>query len=238
MQKINNKKMQDLLNFNDSDVDFSLSFHNFNPNDIQTDETINCVFVIDISPSVQSYVNDLNYAFNDFISHLQQSHLAEQLLVSIIEFNDQAQIRTGFQPVTHIPVIQFMPSGSGTALFDATMRGLSQAVDYRTTLMVSGINVKTLLFVITDGEDNSSTLSAAQVKVELQQIIAQERNMFSFTSVLFGVGNATSFAQAQRDMGIQHLATVGTTGAEIRRMIGIINQSVSSVAGGQAPIVF
>jgi uncharacterized protein YegL len=230
--------MQDLLNFADSDVDFSVSFHNFNPNDIQTDETINCVFVVDISPSVQSYVNELNHAFNDFIQHLQQSHLAEQLLVSVIEFNNNVQVRSGFQPVTHIPTISFIPSGGGTALYDATMHGLRQANSYRNTLMVSGINVKTLLFVITDGEDNSSTISAAQVKTELQSITAHERNMFSFTSVLFGVGNAASFAQAQRDMGIQHLAAVGTSGAEIRRMIGIISQSVASVAGGQAPIVF
>lgn len=230
--------MQDLLNFSDSDVDFSVSFHNFNPDEIQTDETINCVFVVDISPSVQSYINDLNHAFNDFISHMQQSHLADQLLVSVVEFHEQVAVRSGFQPVTYLPTLHFVPSGGGTALYDATMRGLRQAVDYRNTLMVSGINVKTLLFVITDGEDNSSTTSAAQVKAELQRIEADERNMFSFTTVLFGVGNATAFGKAQRDMGIRHLATIGTSGAEIRRMIGIISQSVSSVAGGQAPIVF
>ncbi len=230
--------MQNPSNIFDSDIDFSVSFHHFNPDDIQTDETINCVFVIDISPSVQAYIKDLNHAFNDFIQHMQQSHLADRLLVSVVEFNDTVSVRTGFQPIAYLPAIQFSPSGGGTALFDATMRGLRQAIDYRDTLMTSGIQVKTLLFVITDGEDNSSTTSAAQIKRELQRIESSEHNAFSFTTVLFGVGNAVSFGQAQRDMGIHHLATVGTSGAEIRRMIGIISQSVSGMAVGQSPIVF
>ncbi|MCC7225006.1 MAG: VWA domain-containing protein [Chitinophagales bacterium] len=230
--------MQDLFNLSDSDIDFSLSFHHFDPNNIQTDETVNCVFVVDVSPSVQSYIGDLNHAFNDFVSHIQQSHLADQLLVSVVEFDEKVRIRSGFQPILHLPRLQFLPSGGGTALYDATMHGLRQAIDYRDTLLISGISVKTLLFVITDGEDNSSTTAAAHIKTVLQKIEADERNAFSFTTVLFGVGSAAAFGKAQRDMGIRHLATVGTSGAEIRRMIGIISQSVASVAGGQAPIVF
>ncbi len=220
--------------FLNNDLDFSVSYHNFDPEDIQTDETVNCVFVVDLSPSVQSYVADLNHAFNDFIAQVRQSHLADQLLVSIVEFNEKVWIETGFQPASHVPAINFVPCGGGTALYDATLRGLKHAVDYRQTLAVSGINTKTLLFIITDGEDNSSTIGAAVVREALNKIYADERNTFSFQSILFGVGSAAYFQKAQVDMGIQHLASVGTSGSEIKRMLGLISRSVSSTANNKA----
>lgn len=220
--------------FFSDDIDFSVSYHNFDPEDIQTDETVNCVFVVDVSPSVQTYIADLNNAFNDFIAQSQQSHLADQLLVSVIEFNEKSWVKTGFQPVSHVPTINFTPCGGGTALYDAVFKGLKNALDYRQTLAVSGINTKTLLFVITDGEDNSSSTPAISVKNALQAIYADERNTFTFQSILFGVGNAAYFQKAQQDMGIQHLATVGTSGSEIKRMLGIISRSVSSTANNKA----
>lgn len=218
-------------NFND--VDFNLSFGNFDPEAVQVDETINAVFVVDISPSIITYVKDLNFAFNDFVQAMQQSHIAEQLLVSIIEFDEKVTVRTGFQPVGQIPNIQFVSTGNGTALYDATMRGLENAVAYRKNLEASGVMTKTLIFVITDGGDNSSTTPAQLVKNFIANIKKEEKNAFSFTTILFGVGNASEFGKAQKDMGIDMLAQVGTSGAEIKKMIGFISQSISSASMNQ-----
>ncbi|MEO1654933.1 MAG: hypothetical protein AAFU64_15405, partial [Bacteroidota bacterium] len=190
-------------------VDFNLSFNNFNPEDIQVDETINAVFIVDVSPSISTYVKDLNHAFNDFTETMQKSHVADQLMVSIIEFNEKVEAKSGFQPIKQIPTMQFKPSGMGTALYQATFQGLDLAVNYRSNLEASGVMAKTLLFVITDGLDNSSSVSAQQVKDKLNGILAQEQNAFSFTTILFGVGDASTFEEAQKEMGIQHLAKVG-----------------------------
>ena len=51
----------DDINF--GDINFNLDFGNFNPEEIAVDETINAVFVVDVSYSVNSYVKDLNTAF-------------------------------------------------------------------------------------------------------------------------------------------------------------------------------
>lgn len=219
------------------DVDFNLTFNNFDPNEIQVDETINAVFVIDVSPSINAYVQHLNHAFNDFVTTMQKSHVADKLLVSLIEFNEKVKIRNGFQPITQLNPIQFTPSGGGTALYDATLKGLENAIQYRTNLEASGVLTKTLLFVITDGEDNSSKSLAKRVKAEMETVISKEQNAFSFVSILFGVGNATSFQKAQQEMGIQYLAQVGTSGDEIKRMIGFISQSISKTANNMQ-IVF
>lgn len=226
-----------MQNLHFDDIDFNLNYNNFNPEDIQVDETVNAVFVVDVSPSVGTYIHELNHSLNDFVATMQQSHIADKLMISVIEFSHKVSVRTGFQPIGQTGTLHFKPEGGGTALYDATLQGLKMAVDYRQNLEASGVTAKTLLFVITDGEDNSSTQSADVVKQALQQIMAHEQNAFSFVSVLFGVGNAAYFGQAQQDMGIQHLAQVGTSGAEIKRMIGFISRSISS-AVANSPFSF
>lgn len=214
-------------------IDFNLNYNNFNPEDIQVDETINAVFIVDTSPSIYTYVKDLNHAFNDFTETMQKSHVAEQLMVSIVEFSEKVSVHSGFQPVKQIPTMRFKPVGSGTALYDAFAQGLDMALKYRENLEASGVLTKTLLFVITDGLDNSSSIRADQVKAKLEDVLKEEKNAFSFTTILFGVGDAVQFEKAQQAMGIQHIAKVGTSGAEIRKMINFISQSISNTAANQ-----
>jgi uncharacterized protein YegL len=225
-------KTTDLPNF--ADLDFNLDFANFNPEDIEVDETINAVFVIDTSYSVSGYVNDLNYAFNDFIQSMQKSHVADKLFVSLIEFSEKVEVTSGFRPVSSIPAMDFSRKlGGWTSLYDASLTGLKNAVDYRQNLENSGVETKTLLFVITDGEDNSSKNPPSKIKSIMEKLKKDEHSAFSFTSVLFGVGNQANFEKAQKDMGIEHLAKIGTSGKEIKKMIGFISQSISSISAGK-----
>ena len=223
------------MDFND--LDLSLSFNNFDPDQIQVEETINAVFVVDVSPSITSYVKDLNNAFNDFVQTMQQSHIHDRLFVSVVEFNERVKVRSGFQPIVGVPNTTFTPSGNGTALYDAVAQGIKNAIEYRENLENTGINVKTLIFVITDGYDNASQKNAdAAVKQILTDLATNEASAFSFTSILFGVGNSSSFEAAQKDMGIQLLAKVGNTGAEIKKMINFISSSISKSASGADPL--
>jgi len=220
---------------NYADLDFNLDFANFNPEEIEVDETINAVFVIDTSYSVEIYINELNAAFNDFTESMQKSHVADKLFVSTVEFDKKVRISSGFRPVTSIPVMDFSKNlGGWTSLYDAVHTGLKNALDYRENLENSGVETKTLLFVITDGEDNSSTSPPSKVKNIISKLNKEEKSAFSFTSVLFGLGNQANFKKAQKDMGIEHLAQIGTSGDEIKRMIGFISQSISSVSAGKS----
>ena len=228
-----------MSNFDDNnfeDLNFNLDFGNFNPEEIETDETINAVFIVDVSYSVSLYVKELNSAFNDFVEAMQKSHIAEKLFVSIIEFNNNINVKTGFQPITAIPYTDFSKSiGGVTSLYDAVKTGLENAVEYRENLENSGVETKTLLFVITDGDDNNSKNPPHVVKQIIDKLKSDERSAFSFTSILFGVGHDADFEKARKEMGIEHIAKVGTTGDDMKKMIGFISQSISSISGGQAP---
>jgi len=216
----------------------ALDFGNFDPTEIQVDETINCVFAIDVSGSVHGYVNELNQGINEFVAHMQSSHVADQLMVSFVTFGSDIKVKSGFQPIKNIPVMDFGPDISGlTALYGGVQLALTNALDYRENLENSGVNCKTLIFTITDGGNNASPNSVAgDVKQQIKDLLKEERNYASFTSILFGIGKSdgmeADFTQAKEDLGIEHLASIDDTAKDIRRMIAFISASISSVSQG------
>jgi len=89
------------------------------------------------------------------------------------------RITCGFKPITNIPKMDFAKKlGGVTALYDATYEGLKNALDYRENLENSGVETKTLIFVITDGEDNNSKNPPHVVKQLIEKIKTEERSAF------------------------------------------------------------
>ena len=170
----------------ENDVNYDFNFGNFNPENVEVEDTINAVFVIDVSGSVGGYVNELNKGINEFIQRMQKSHVAEKLFVSFVEFESTVKVRSGFQPINQVQPIDFTNSiGGMTALYEGTRTALKNALDYRESLENAGVNCKTLLFVITDGDDNSSQCRASDVKDIITNLLKEERNISSFESILF-----------------------------------------------------
>ena len=217
----------------DNNVDFDFNFGNYNPEDVEVEDTINAVFVLDVSGSVGSYVDELNKGMNEFTARMQSSHVSEKLFVSLVEFNSNVNVKSGFQPIDQIPTMDFSNSIGGlTALYDGVKTGLKNALDYREGLESAGVNCKTLLFVITDGGDNASASRPSDVKDIITDLLTEERNFASFESILFGIGTDPSdFNTAAADMGIKNVATISDTADDIKKMINFISSSVSSASG-------
>jgi len=223
----------------DDNVDFDYNFGNFNPEDVEVEDTINAVFAIDVSGSVGGYVDELNKGMNEFVQRMQKSHVSEKLFVSIVEFESNVKVRSGFQPINQVPVIDFSKSIGGlTALYEGTKVALTNALDYRNGLENAGVNCKTLLFVITDGDDNASKCRPSDVKDIITNLLKEERNFSSFEAILFGIGQGMDgyFKQAAEDMGIKNVATIADSADDIKKMINFISSSVSSASGNGAAI--
>lgn len=211
-------------------------FDNFDPAQIQNDEVILVTIACDISPSMMPNVNDLNQAFSDFVAEMQRSHVASKLMVKTIEFNETVSDKTGFQPISNIDLshVTFSPRGMSTALADASYKAIQDTLDYRAQLEATGIQCKVLVFVITDGMENSSRKSLSQVASLLSDVNKEERNIFSFETIFFGIGDKNTFQNAYDEMMFKHLAVVGNTGKEVRKLIGFISASVSKSSSNQA----
>ena len=222
-----------------NNTDYDFNFGNFDPENVETEDTINAVFAIDVSGSVGGYVDELNKGMNEFVQRMQGSHVSEKLFVSIVEFQSHVKVRSGFQPISQVPTIDFTNSiGGMTALYEGTKIALKNAIDYRIGLESAGVNTKSLLFVITDGQDNASNCRASEVKDMITDLLKEERNFSSFESILFGIGkeNESDFKQAAVDMGIKNVATIDNSPNEIKKMINFISSSVSSASGSGTAI--
>lgn len=221
-------------------VNYDFNLGNYNPDNVEVEDTINAVFAIDVSGSVGAYVGELNKGINEFVERMQKSHVAEKLFVSIVEFESKVRVKSGFQPISQIPNIDFTSSiGGMTALFEGVKVALKNALDYRVGLENAGVNCKTLLFVITDG-DNNEPGNASDVKDMIANLLKEERNINSFEAILFGIGKSDGMEQNFKDaaaaMGIKNVATIDNSASDIKKMINFISSSVSSASGNGSAI--
>lgn len=214
----------------------------FSPENIEVEETINAVFAFDLSASmgtsvtlkdgsVSTRINELNKAANEFVEKMSNSHVKDRLLVSTIVFDSDVKVLTGFQPITEVDEFKLKAQNGSTALYGAAVLALDKAIDYRNSLLKTGVKAKTILFVITDGENNNSPESDAQyVKDKLTELNKEEQNIMTFSSVLLGIGDQSSFKEAFDKLGFHAMAELGD---DIRKAVSIISSSVTSVSNGQ-----
>lgn len=220
---------------------------NFDPNQLaqQTSAVIMIAVVLDKSPSISNYVVEMNNAMRDvFMQELKNSHRASDIVIQCTEFNETVTFKSGFQPIEslHDDYLSVKASGSGTALYSAVNQTLQNISAYRTDLELQGIDVKTNVFIITDGEDNSSNFGEDKViRTFIDNLKRNEVWANTFTFTMYGVGRSASFTQSCSDMGLDStkvLTTIGADAKSIRNMMGVMSQSASSSSKNTGSVTF
>lgn len=217
-------------------------FHNYNsqnfdPNSLanQTATVIMFCVITDKSPSIESYATGMNTAAQEvFINELKNCHRKNDIVVKNIAFNENVDHKSGYLPILNVKDDYFdvAPSGRRTSLYQAVLEGFEGAMSYRADLEAQGIEVRTNIFISTDGEDNNSPADAAdKVKALIENLRKNEAWASTFTVNMLGVGNAANFRQSCIDMGLDPdkvLVQTSDSAHEIRKHMGVVSQSVSS----------
>lgn len=215
----------------------SFSSGNFDPNTVgsMTSTVILVGAVIDVSPSISKYVDQMNTAMSEvFMQELKSSHRKDDIMIMGVTFCEDVKVISGFQPILNLPddYLVVRPQGRRTALYDAVNVMLDNMSTYRKDLEAQGIEVRSNIFIITDGDDNiSDYASAGKVKDFIDNLRKDEAWMSTFTFAVYGVGDDANFESACKDMGLDPskvLAKVGISAKEIRDMMGVVSKSVSS----------
>lgn len=210
---------------------------NFDPSQVAntTSSVIQFIVVLDVSPSIQSYVNDMNNALEElFMKELKNSHRKDDIMIKCITFCEEVEDKSGFMPIVNLQddYLKVYPKGIGTALYDAVLSSLEQTIKYREDLEDQGVDVRSCIFIATDGEDNHSTFkSPAQINTILQNLRQKESWINSFNITMLGIGNKSSFQHSCDVMGLDHtkcLVTTQDTAKDMRGILGVVSQSVSS----------
>ena len=188
----------------------------------------------DVSGSVSPFKVDLEKAYRDVIGSCRKNPRAENLLVRATTFRDMLNEEHGFQGLDTIDEnkVAFSPTG-GTALFDSLLEGIEAVATYGKQLSDMDYLVNAVVFVTTDGEDNSSRVATpAKIKAALDRI-KQSETLESIKVILIGVGD-TSYVQGyldtlNKDAGLDQFVWVGQADAKsLAKLADFVSRSISS----------
>ncbi|MCB8985045.1 MAG: hypothetical protein H6659_14530 [Ardenticatenaceae bacterium] len=202
--------------------------------------------IIDMSGSMAAHAADLIHAYNDdYLAAMAHSAAADDILVSTILFNDSVRLLHGYVALPdaqRLDPTSYDPYGA-TALYDAVAGGLANMVLYAQQLRQSGIMVRCIVIVYSDGEDNSSRQRAQDVARTARELLKQEMYTLAYVGFVDGGQSAIGFKtkskvnQAQQqtrrladEIGFTEALTAGLNQSELRRIFHLVSMSTVRVS--------
>ena len=143
----------------------------------------------DVSGSVQPFKHDLETALQSIVHACRLSPRADNLLLRLTAFDSAVTEVHGFKLLEQCHADDYkgvLKIGGATAMYDAAENAVSAATDYAARLEAGDFGANAIVFVLTDGMDNASTLGPRQVQAALAQAVTSEA-LESLVSVLIGV---------------------------------------------------
>lgn len=184
--------------------------------------------IIDRSASMDDVGSALRDAANMQLRALAASKDGDSILMSTWLFNEKSTLLHTFVPLANAILLNqsnYAPSGT-TALFNATLDGLTSLVAYVQQLLSSGVTVKVVVVIFTDGEDNAHRATANEVKTVIDGLTQQE--IYTIACVAFGAdGKKIASAMGIRDA---NLLDTGATEHDIRVALDTTSKSVINVS--------
>lgn len=199
--------------------------------DLNTDDVTLLVMILDQSSSMDTVRGDVIDAFNQMTRALADSKAADSILMSAWTFDNRPNLLFGYTPIENVADLNdttYHPDGA-TALYDAVMDGFTGLVAYGQQLRDSGIRTRCIVCVMTDGDDNSSSYTAASVKTVADDLLRQE----FYTLAFVGLGDERHFRGVAGAMGFNNVLTTANTAGEIRKALNLISGSVIRTSQNQ-----
>ncbi len=210
-------------------------FSAIRPEELGATEYTLATIVVDISSSVSAYDDDLRTAIREIVHSLKRNPRAENLLVRLVTFNSDVAEVHGFKPLADIKTSDYRalrPSGM-TALFDASFDAIAATEQYAGILDAQDYDVNGAIYIVTDGGDNRSGMSADNISDRVSAIRANE-SMESILIYLIGIntreGGMSRYLQSFRDEAdIDHYIDITDADASsLARLAGFVSQSISN----------
>ncbi|MBU0551812.1 hypothetical protein KKF91_03980 [Myxococcota bacterium] len=170
--------------------------------DLSATEYTLVTLVCDLSGSVMAYRDQLEACVISIIEACRLSPRADHLMLRLVGFSSRLEEIHGFRPLSLCVPDAYkgaLNPGGATALYDASYNAVMAAHLYGQTLTDQGFDCNAIVFVITDGEDNASRGSAAQVGAALRRGVEGE-SITALTSILIGVGAERAGSALNREL--------------------------------------
>lgn len=143
----------------------------------------------DGSSSVTAFRDEMETCVKEIVKACRHSPRSDNLMMRMTLFNRQLQEVHGFRPLSECDVDKYTGSvhtGGTTALFDAACNMADSVSQYGADLVKNDFDVNGIIFIITDGGDNASAMTPAEVRKSLERCV-QSESLESMVSILVGV---------------------------------------------------
>lgn len=209
-------------------------FHAIPVDDLLATEYTLVTIIADHSGSTSGFQADMEKALKNVVESCKDSPRADNLLLRLIKFSDNHKEIHGFRPFNSIGLDEYdgilAPQGM-TALYDATINGIEATATYGRKLLEEDYQVNGIVVVITDGEENKSTLGIKHVREAFAKAV-QSESLESLVSILVGVNpqNSAAFLNNFKDEAgfTEYVELPDATPARLAKLAKFISQSISS----------
>ena len=206
------------------------------------------VLCVDESPSVSAFKDALNKAVQNIVASLNDSPRADSMMLRLVAFNEDVRQIHGFKPFPECSPGDYAdaicPSGRATALFDACFTGIESVAGYSKLLDKKDYSSNAIIYIMTDGWDNVSSMRPADVKKAVDALTLGEV-VESVMTVLIGVnvdpnsGTNTELEKFQKEAGIDRYISIGDASpksmAKLTNFVVSQTSSQSQAMGSGAP---
>lgn len=191
---------------------------------------------VDVTGSTQGFADELRKCLITAVESCKKSPRSNNLLLRVILFssslpNSIEEIH-GFKPLGEIDpnaYPKFDPYGM-TPLYDAAFSAIGATNAYAKKLMDQDFLANGIVFVITDGDDNTSSATMKMVKDEMARG-ARGEEIESLVGILVGI-NATGYKAKleafEKTTGMKYLDAGDVTKGKLAKLAEFVSSSVSS----------
>jgi uncharacterized protein YegL len=138
--------------------------------------------------------------YNQLLEAFALSRERDALLMALWLFNDHARVVHSYVPVVDAAPLDARSyrTGGGTALYDTWCDALAANLAYAQQLRSGGTPCRSLVVVLTDGEDYGSRRRPGDCARVSRDLLASEQFVLAFV----GVGDAVDYRRVAASMGV------------------------------------
>lgn len=190
---------------------------------------------VDNSSSVSGFIRDIERCVGAVVAACARSPRVDNLMLRVLRFTGALDELHGFVPLGGVDPNDYarsMKASGSTALYDATCNAVASVRDYGAQLVDYDFEVNGIVFVITDGADNSSKSKIADVRTAFMDVVRGEK-LDSFTSVLIGAGvtdagTRKTLATFAKDAGFTEYVDIGAaTPDALAKLAAFVSRSIA-----------
>jgi len=198
--------------------------------------------VVDKTGSVVPFKNDLEAMMGAAVESCQSSPRSINLLIRTTAFNSvfgggSIEEILGFVPLNSVDTTKFAgtlkPDG-GTNLYDATEEMVQAIYMYGKDLYAKKYLSNAIVFIITDGDDNSSSQSTPQSIADAVKTIQQEEILESIRTIVIGINDTDAHMKKRledfvKDSKLDEYVSMGqVTKQKLAKLAQFVSRSTSS----------